>query len=610
MRARLRSARWFWPLLLVPTLLAGVWLRKDALDSGFLSDDYAQRAMLHDRYPVKRAPWDLYNFSDGTAAGTRPLIAAGFCPWWTHPGFKLRMLRPLPSLLHALDDQLFPGSARLQHLHSLLWWVLMVLAAAGLLAAVLPRAAAACAVVLFALDDSHAAPLFWIANRNTLCAMAFACAALWAHVMWRRGGRAAARPLSIALFALALSAGEYGLTMAGYLVCFELLSSFDTGPSRLRALAPALATCALYLVVALGLGYGTAHSGLYTSPITDPGGYLGKLTFGVPLLLGDLVLGNSADIFRFDHGSHMRAVLVNFGILGALCLIALIVWLARRRDRTHWLSVRWLVAGAGLALLPVLGSFLSSRLVMPASLGFFALLGTSVAYAARAIPRAPRIHGALAVALLAFVLYVDVYRAADFGPGVLQAYQYIARSLTVWPLSAKLDDAHAASQRVVLITADDQEAAPFFSFVRYGNRKTMPKAFWMLSGARSAHELKRVDANTIELHVLATGEALQQTFLGSQTRASTDSMHVGDHFDVPGMRVDVLELLQGQPVRMRYRFDVPLEDRSLVFVQSAPTGLRPLVLPAPGETLLLAPPAPPDYRKATSIVAPPAAAGT
>lgn len=61
-----------------------------------------------------------------------------------------------------------------------------------------------------------------------------------------------------------------------------------------------------------------------------------------------------------------------------------------------------------------------------------------------------------------------------------------------------------------------------------------------------------------------------------------------------GMRVEVLELHAGQPVRMRYSFDVPLEDSSLVWLQSTPRGLKRLALPEVGKSVRLLPPSMPD----------------
>ena len=597
------TGRYFWWLVLVPTLIGGAIMRKDALDAGFLSDDYAQHAMLHGAYPLERRAWDLFSFADGKPQDTQRLVDSGFCPWWTHPGFKLNMLRPLPSLLHALDDKLFPGDAWAQHLHSFVWWGVMVLCVAGLLSASLPRPAAAIAVVLFALDDSHSVALFWIANRGTLIAVACMSAALWAHVSWR-SGRRAARPISIALFALSLTCGEYALSMFGYLVCFELLSSYER-PSRVRALLPALSLCASFVVMSIALGYGSAHSGTYTSPLSEPGAYLHKLRVGLPVLLSDLAFGNTADLWIFSLQPAQRARMSAIGVPAVLCVCALAYWLARRRDRRAWLAVRWLVAGAALALLPVLGSFISSRLVVPASVGFFALLGTALWFAAGAARRGPRHVVALATLAAAIVLYVDVVGAVRMGRFALREYRHIAHSVTAWPLSAPIDDRVASQTRVVLVSAQDRESAAFFAFTRFAHGHPMVKEFRLLSGAYAAHQLMRIDARTLELRVLGGADQVNNSVVGSHTRAADDTLHAGDRVELAGLRVEVLAVQYGQPVRMRYRFDVPLEDPSLLFVRSTPTGLQPFELPSTGQSMLVAMPAVPDIRTLTpSVVAP------
>jgi hypothetical protein len=108
--------------------------------------------------------------------------------------------------------------------------------------------------------------------------------------------------------------------------------------------------------------------------------------------------------------------------------------------------------------------------------------------------------------------------------------------------------------------------------------------------------MTRVDANTLEVRVLGHGADLDRSVIGSYTRHATDPIRVGDHFEVSGMQVDVLALTAGQPVRMRFRFDVPLEDPSLLFLQTTRAGLRRLPLPLPGETRLLPKPPSPDAR--------------
>jgi hypothetical protein len=374
--------------------------------------------------------------------------------------------------------------------------------------------------------------------------------------------------------------------MFGYLLCFEWLSRFDR-PSAPRALLPGMSLALLFLGVAVSLGYGTAHSGVYTNPLTAPLPYLRRLMTGVPVFAGDLIWGNPADLWIFDRGAAARAHLVTLGSAAFACACALCFWFARRQDRSHWLSVRWFAAGSVLALVPMVGSFLTSRLVLPASIGVCAVLGTVIVFAAKAVWRGSWLYKPLAVALIGALLYADGYKAIGNGRRALQMYRHGALSLTAWPLYAEIDDRSVRSQRVIMLASSDPEATAFLPFARFAYGHPLPKSFWLLSGARSAHEMKRLDEQTLELEVLGRDEALDDSMVGSHTRSRESPLHVGDHVQLPGLSIDVLELERAQPVRMRYRFDRPLEDRSLLFLDSTLVGLRRLVLPRPGYSITL-----------------------
>ncbi|MFI5307065.1 MAG: hypothetical protein ACHQ53_06930 [Polyangiales bacterium] len=607
------ASRSSWLFVLLGVLVLGVWLRSTALDAGFWSDDYLHHAMLEHAYPNEHPSWDLFHFAEGTAAATKRLTDFGYYPWWAHPQFRLSMLRPLPSMLHALDWRLLGQDARRHHLHSFVWWALMVSAVCALLFSVLPRGAAAAASVLFALDESHTVPLVWLSNRSSLIATAFGAAALLAHVRWRRGARHC-RPVSIALFALALASGEYALTMFGYLVCFELGSRFE-GQTRARALAPALGLALTFVVLSAALGYGTAHSGLYTSPLQAPFAYASKLGAGLPVMLGDLAFGVPADFWSF--GSPWPAQVAalrwvspetwarlpswstvqwSLGALAGACAILLLRWLSARLPPDARASLRWLFGGALFALLPVLGSFVTTRLVLPASIGFAALFGSAVCVAARGLRAEPSKHPVRALgsaALLLAVLYVHGYRSATASVQSVGLYSYVALSRTAWPAAAQLDDTTVAKQRVVMVSAADANDAVYLPFVRFAQGHPMPKGFRLLGNAPCAYLIDRVDPYTIDLTALDP-ESLRASVVGSLTRAESDQLHVGERFDVAGLQVEVLALTQGQPSRLRCRFDVQLEDSSLVFLESTPGGLKRLALPRVGTSAQLAAPMMPD----------------
>jgi hypothetical protein len=602
-------------LLFVVALALGSLARTDALDAGFWSDDYLHHAMLHGGYPLPRHAFDLFRFAGGGEHETKALTGFGYYPWWTHTDFRLSMLRPLASLSHAFDDAVLGPDARAHHLHSFVWWMLCVGAVSALLFEGLPPLAAGIAAALFALDESHSVPMLWIANRSLLMATAFGAAALFFHMRYRRSGARGARVGSIALFALALACGEYALPLLGYLCCLELVDPVP-GASRARALAPFLALGIAFVSLCALFGYGAAHSGLYTSPLDSPIAYGRKLSQGLPVLVGELVLGVPADHFTFgppwavrlvelgllDPGSpkllsNVRSVQIGLGIFGGV--VALVLWL-RVRSRLHpehARSLDWLVAGIPIALLPVLGSFITTRLALPASIGVAALFGTALMAALGAL-RDAREHGFSARAfgalvLAGLVLFVHGYRAAAQGHATTALYGQVARARTRVPLDAEIDDSQIAKQRVIMVAAADANDAPYLPFVRYAHGRPLPKGFRLLSGSPGAHELRRIDATTIDLTVMS-GTGLGGSVVGSLTRGRADALAVGQHFDLPGLRVEVRSTSGRQPLRMRYTFDTPLEDPSLLWLEATPQGLRKLVLPAPGTTRIVAAPVLPD----------------
>src|SRR5215472_16456750 len=141
-----------WLLLTGVAIIAGFALRVGALTAPLVADDFAQRAMLHGRYPVSRSPVDLYNFADGSATETHALMNGGALPWWSDPHLKYAMLRPLSSALLWADDTLLGASSRAAHAHSLVWWLLTAGSVAWLLRSVLPAPTAAIGTLLFVLD--------------------------------------------------------------------------------------------------------------------------------------------------------------------------------------------------------------------------------------------------------------------------------------------------------------------------------------------------------------------------------------------------------------------------------------------------------------------------
>jgi hypothetical protein len=595
-------------LTLAVALCLGIWARHAARGAGFWADDYAQQAMLEGRYPSPRASWDLFRFMGASRDDHQRIVDYGRDPWWTHPEYRLAMLRPLASLTHALDYKLFGHEATPQHDHSMVWWALLVAAAGAVLFTALPPLPAAAALLFFSLDESHTVPVLWLANRCALMATVFAFAALACHLRWRSSARGTGwRMASIALCALALCSGEYALASVGYLICVELASP-PARSSRLQAILPFLVLSVLYLVSSAALGYGgSAHSGLYTSPLGAPLEFAGKALAGLPVMLGELVLGVPADWWSFGSPwpEQLRAALsidpaqwqrvpawpvwqLTLGVLSLLITLGLLRWLRPRSSPEQQRALIWLVAGATLGLLPVMGSFITTRLALPSALGFAALFGAVLCQGLS------QQQGRLAaLALGAILLYTHGYRAFVQSQSTTAFYTLVAQSRTQWPLTAALDDAKAASQRLVMVASADANDAAYIPFVRMAWGRAALQGFRVLSGSPGSHAVTRVDAHTLEVRV-TDDFGLANSVAGSLTRPASEPLANGAKVSVAGMDVTVLQTHQGQPTHMRFRFDVPLESEQLVFVESTTKGLQRLALPAVGESIQLPRPVMPN----------------
>ena len=76
-------------------LALGIWLRREALNLPFQSDDYIQLALLKGSAPIERAPWNLYDFFRALPAELELQRAGGTLPWWSDDQVHGAVFRPL-----------------------------------------------------------------------------------------------------------------------------------------------------------------------------------------------------------------------------------------------------------------------------------------------------------------------------------------------------------------------------------------------------------------------------------------------------------------------------------------------------------------------------------
>jgi hypothetical protein len=570
-------------------------MRLGALTAPFVADDFAQRAMLRGSYPVPRCPIDLYNFADGSRTETQALMNGGALPWWSDPHLKYAMLRPLSSALLWADEALFGSNSFAGHAHSLLWCAFATGAVAGLLRFVLSARVAAIGTLLFALDEAHTWPVTWLANRNALVSATFGALALRAYVRWREQNRRGDAIFAFAAFALSCLGGEMGLCFTAYVVLYELVVARGKAARRAVALLPAVVPFALYAIAYRALGRGAFGSDVYIDPMSEPAAFAHAAIPRTLTLLSDLLVGTPAELWD-EHGSLVPVSRVV--LLAALIAAMAFVLAARRLDRRTVEHAAWLGLGAPLSMLPVLSSFVTARLLLPAEVGACAVFAVVIDGALRSVLERGK-GGAIGVVATCFAVlsgaaaaFVHIVLAAHRSHHEIDAWQTFYRDQEAAVAAAPLDRERLAESTVVLLTAIDPHTLLYAPAVWQASGLPPPRRWRVLSMAPGPHVVSRTADDTLELTPMG-GEFLTMKF-ETLFRSTRQRMHEGDIVRLDGMTVTVLIMGEVGPKIVRFQFDRSLDAPTMTLLVVAGGELRRFQAPPAGAADIIGPAAVPS----------------
>ncbi|HEV3456439.1 MAG TPA: hypothetical protein VHG32_07750 [Thermoanaerobaculia bacterium] len=579
---RLRSAALPWQLALLAMALAS-----PALEVGWQLDDHFQRLAMLGRAPGVR-PHEIFSVLDGDPARTAGLVDQGLLPWWTARPFRLSFCRPLAVASLWLDYRLWPDAAPLMHLHSLLWCGAMVAAAAFCYRRLSgSRAEAGLAALLFAVEDGHALPAAWLANRNSLLATLFGLLALAVHDRWRRDGWRPGAWWGPAFLALALLSGELGLGVLAYLAAYALL--LDPAGWR-RGLTAAIPVGGVFLTWAAAyrlLGFGASGSGMYLDPLASPAEALRAAGERLPLLLFGEWTALPAELHSLLPAGAARALWLASLVLALLLAVLFLTPL--RRDRL----CRFWALGMGLSLLPAVATLPANRLLMFTGLGAVGLLarlvaaacGASGASGADRLPPGSAAPAALTRAAAVLLAGVHLLLGPLLTP-VVAANPRVLGARVEAAVASIPGDAAIAGQDLVIVDAPDfllfVNSLPVIERLR---GKPVPRRVRALTASPVALTIARIDVRTLRI---AVHGAFFGGTLGRLFRADGDPLRAGQLVRMPGLTVEVAAVgAGGSPSQLVYRFDVPLEDPSLRWVRWADGRYVPFVPPTPGAAVEL-----------------------
>lgn len=504
----------------------------------------------------------------------------GYLPWWTPEDFRLAFFRPLTLATVWLDYRLWSGSPVLMHAHSLLWFAALVVAAAFLYRRIVePAWVAGLAALLYALDDAHAAPAAWLANRNALLATFFGVLCLVVHDRWRRDGWRPGIYIAPALLGLGLLSGEAALAATGFLFAHALF--LDPGRSRLRPLLPYAPVVVAWAGLYRLRGFGAIGSGLYLDPLQSPGAYGVALLRRAPFSLMGQWTPLPADLGSLLPASTGR--LWWLVAVGLLLILAAALLSVLRRDRT----ARFWASGMMLSLLPISATFPSNRLLFFVGLGAMGLVARYLQETLTA-RRGDRAAHSFPLRGLAWALVIfHLVLAPLFMPLGAVAIRQMGDPMLTAAASLGTDPRIADQDLVIVSSPDHLMFVTNLPTLQVLGERPVPRRLRALSTGPTAIELARVDARSLRVDL---ERGLFAGPLGRLFRSARRPFAPGDTTRLTGFEAEVVASApDGSPTAILYRFAQPLDDPSLRWVRWQEGRYIAFEPPAVGDSISLPP---------------------
>lgn len=572
-----------------------------SLFGGWSTDDYAHRLVLlglpQDRPSLGESRLEIFSFLKNDPARTGEFMAWGMVPWWTDVHMRLAFWRPLAAWTHLADHTLVPGSPWLMHAHSLVWAWFMVFAAAHVYRAVartrsMPAgesaAVAGLAALLWAVDDAHAMPVAWIANRNAVMAVAFGLCSLFFHVRRRSGGSSRDLTWSLVALAAALLSAEAALGALAYFVAWALFMDRAGRARGLLAITPHLAVILLWRLAYNYQGYGAAGGDMYRDPVREPLYFLAGLLDRAPVLLLSQWAFPPSEIHEFLSSPFRLA-----GRVAAWIFAAGLVFALRARLRTD-ATARFWFTGMILAIVPVCATAPMDRLLFFTGLGAMGLLADVIRVAPEgAVSRRTGVSRFVVGAMITIHLILAplMWPLQCFNPVIADAFTEPARRIAA--------DPDIAGREVILVNAPCHLLySQMVNVYAATEGVPPPECVRLLASGMQGVRVERSGERSLTITPeigwlrpghLAGGDAPADGgrmfhMMDRLFRSERTPFAPGDRITLPGLEITVLEVSgTGLPDRARFDFAAPLEDSRYYWRQWRNNGFDKFIPPAVGE---------------------------
>jgi hypothetical protein len=574
----LGSPRARWIILLASTLLV-----LPSAGPRLVFDDHLQALMrtAESRVPgMPYAPFDLFAFARPGPLNDMLIDRGMLLPWWTDRQLLIAFFRPLASLTHVIDGWLWPGSARMMHLHSVAWYALLL----GVVSAVYrrfvqPAWLAGAAFLLYAIDDTHGATVSWIANRNAFLASAFGLLALLFHDRWRRQGRGTLAMLAFGSFVLGLLAGEAAIGACGYIAAYALFVDPADRKSRAFSLLPYASIVVVWRIAYQWLGYGARGSDAYVDPGREPAAFLARLPQEVAVLIQGQLGIFSADLW-FWSPSDVAATLVVSAFITCV-LISVLLFPLLKADA----MARFWAAGVVGSLLPSASSIPGDRLLLLAGVGVMALLAQLMtAFVEKRPPFPTRGVGRLLIALPLALLFARRVVAAPVMLPIRAHSMDAVGHLADFAADAVQGASDTSSRTVVVLNTPANVLASYLALTLATRGAAIPEHVRWLAPTDSELTITRLSDRVLRVR---PARGFFSHWTDRLYRSQRNSLRTGERIELSDMAVTIGPLTpNGNPAEADFEFRDTLDARRYLWLRWTGQACAPCDPPRVGETLV------------------------
>jgi hypothetical protein len=545
------------PRLGTTLALIAIALSSTALLLDFYLDDYIGRYIYSELEGAARL-FDNYAGGFGLALGdpveNRWQMEAGWAPWWHYEQLRLALFRPLGVLVHALDFRLYRDNALLMHAHSLLWLGALMLAVTFMYRTALGPLIGGAAALLFAFDHTHGYAVGHICNRHALIGTLFGALSLAFYLRHRRAPSRRDAALGVAFYLLGLLTSESSVSIAAYVVAYAVLVEEGAWSRRLLGAMPYVTLTLIWRALYTRAGFGAFGSGVYIDLGREPLQFARAFLERGPVLWLGQFLSPPAETYIVLPEDRRWLMLGLALAVVALSIAAL--WPLLRRDR---MARCWSV-GMLASLVPAAATFPHNRQLIFVSLGAMGLLAqlwhhhAAVVLAPRGL--AARVSRGFGSLLIGFHLVISPL-------GLPFTTASVALTAPMHRGAARVGD-DVAGRALVFVTAPEFFSVRIVQLMQRLEGRPLPRLVRAISTEPEPIRVLRSGPRTLDVHY-ARG-LLSKPMTDDLHRDARLTMPAGTKVKLTGFAVEVLHTTaDGRPDDVRFTFDAPLEDPSLVF---------------------------------------------